>query len=182
MPEKEKWDAVINNDANYDGILYYGVMTTKVFCRPSCRSKKPLLENTVFFDTPEEAAAAGFRPCKRCRSDLLDYAPAKALSEQAKQIIEGNLKDTKMMKMLFKGLGVSEAHLSRLFYKEYGLKPYEYMHRLRIDEAKLLISGGKKTVDAAFECGYGSLSSFYKHFNDITGMTPKAVRRNVTTG
>lgn len=173
MNEQEKWDALIKNDANYDGVFYYGVVTTKVFCRPSCRSKKPLRENAVFFGSPGEAAAAGFRPCKRCRPDLLEYAPAKTLCEKARQAIEENFKDIKELKALLKTLGISDTHLSRLFYKEYDMKPYEYMHWLRIDKAKMLISHGKRTVDAAFECGYASLSSFYKHFNDITGMTPK---------
>jgi AraC family transcriptional regulator of adaptative response / methylphosphotriester-DNA alkyltransferase methyltransferase len=173
MLKQEKWDAINKSDASCDGLFYYGVTSTKVFCRPSCRSKKPLRENTVFFDAPGEAAAAGFRPCKRCRPDLLEYAPARSLCEQAKRILENNYKDMKVLKRLLKFLGVSEAHLSRLFYKEYDLKPYEYVHRLRIDEAKNLISNGRKIADAAFECGYGSLSSFYKHFNDMMGMTPK---------
>lgn len=173
MLEQEKWAAVISNDADYDGTFYYGVVTTEIFCRPSCKSKKPLRENTVFFDFPEDAVRAGFRPCKRCRPGLLEYAPAKTLCGYAKQIIENNYKDMRELSALLKNLGASEAHLSRLFYKEYGLKPYEYMHRLRIDEARAMISRGRKTADAAFECGYGSLSSFYMHFNDITGMSPK---------
>jgi AraC family transcriptional regulator of adaptative response / methylphosphotriester-DNA alkyltransferase methyltransferase len=173
MTEQEKWDAVIRNDANYDGAFYYGVMTTRIFCRPSCRSKKPLRENAVFFGSSGEAAASGFRPCKRCRPDLLEYAPAKALCEQAKRIVEANFKDMKALKAALKQLRVNEAHLSRLFFKEYCIKPYEYAHRLRINEAGDMISRGSSIIKAAFECGYGSLSSFYKHFADVTGTSPK---------
>lgn len=175
MPEQEKWDAVINNDAAYDGVFYYGVASTKIFCRPSCKSKKPLRENTVFFDAPAEAENAGFRPCKRCRPDLLGFAPAKALCEKAKRIFEAHYKDTKTLKEAIKQLGVSEAHLLRLFVKEYGMKPFEYVHKLRINEAENMISRGSSVADAAFECGYGSLSSFYEHFNEITGTTPKQI-------
>ena len=71
MMREEMWKAVSENDPSYDGILFYAVKSTGIYCRPSCKSKIPKRENVCFFDTAEKARAAGFRPCKRCRSDLL---------------------------------------------------------------------------------------------------------------
>ena len=65
----EIWEAIIHCDPAYDGKFYYGVHTTGIFCRPSCKSKKPKRENVSTFKTIDEALSAGFRPCKRCRPE-----------------------------------------------------------------------------------------------------------------
>mgnify|MGYP003400168036 CR=1 FL=1 len=85
MTEVEKWNSVKSCDSSYNGKFYYGVKATGIYCRPSCKSKLPKRENIVFFDTREEAEKAGFRTCKRCWLDLVDYDPAKELSEKAKK-------------------------------------------------------------------------------------------------
>ncbi|MCL6516648.1 Ada metal-binding domain-containing protein [Alicyclobacillus sp.] len=73
MPE-DLWHAIVNCDVAYDGRFYYGVVSTGVFCRPSCRSKTPKREHVRIFLTTGEARAAGFRPCKRCKPDLQSAA------------------------------------------------------------------------------------------------------------
>lgn len=73
------WQAVLHNDASYDGIFFYGVRTTGIYCRPSCKSKLPKRENVCFFTSSEQARKEGFRPCKRCHSDLIDYQPMRSL-------------------------------------------------------------------------------------------------------
>ena len=88
MTEDEMYEAVKQNDTNYDGIFFYGVKTTGIFCRPSCRSKLPLKENVRFFDNAGEAIQAGFRPCKRCRSDLLSYQPMEDIAGMVKKQLE----------------------------------------------------------------------------------------------
>ena len=84
MTEDEMYEAVITNDANYDGLFFYAVKSTGIFCRPSCRSKKPLRENVCYFSYAGEAMKAGFRPCKRCRSDLLSYHPMEEIAGMVK--------------------------------------------------------------------------------------------------
>ena len=64
-----RWSAVEARDASKDGDFVYGVLTTGVYCRPSCASRKPLRKNVRFFATPAEAGRAGLRPCRRCRPD-----------------------------------------------------------------------------------------------------------------
>ncbi|MGH6990317.1 MAG: Ada metal-binding domain-containing protein, partial [Stellaceae bacterium] len=62
-----RWAAVLGRDAAADGMFYYSVVTTGVYCRPSCAARTPNRDNVRFHDSPEAAARAGFRPCKRCR-------------------------------------------------------------------------------------------------------------------
>ena len=65
--DDQKWDAVCENDASADGVFLYGVTSTSVVCKPSCRSPKPNRENVRYFEDVSTAIAQGFRPCKRCR-------------------------------------------------------------------------------------------------------------------
>ena len=88
MTADEMYEAVINNDDNYDGLFFYVVLSTGIFCSPSCQSKKPLRENVRFFQNAGEAIEDGFRPCKRCRSDLLTYQPMKDIAETIKQHLD----------------------------------------------------------------------------------------------
>jgi len=172
MDEDEKWSIVSNNDSSHDGAFFYGVKTTKIFCRPSCSSKQPLRKNVVFFDSRDEALRLGFRPCKRCRPDLLEYYPMEDLLVKAKQIIDENFLDEKLMQSRLKSLCINGTHLAREFTKFYGATPKKYLQKLRIKEAERLLSRGHTVADTAFECGYGSLSAFYSNFRKETGKTP----------
>jgi AraC family transcriptional regulator of adaptative response / methylphosphotriester-DNA alkyltransferase methyltransferase len=87
MTDDEKWMAVMENNASYDGLFFYAVSSTGIYCRPSCKSKTPKRENILFFGTAGGAATAGFRPCNRCRSDLLDYQPVKEIAEKARRLL-----------------------------------------------------------------------------------------------
>ena len=82
------WNAVCNSDENYDGLFFYAVKTTGIFCRPSCKSKIPKKENICYFTSAEDAEKAGFRPCKRCRSDLLAYEPMSEIAVEVKQKLQ----------------------------------------------------------------------------------------------
>ena len=84
MTEPEMWEAVQRSDASYDGLFFYAVKTTGIFCRPPCKSKPPKRENLCYFASGEEARAAGFRPCKCCRSDLLEYQPMREIAAEIK--------------------------------------------------------------------------------------------------
>ncbi len=66
------WDAVLAHDASQDGRFYYGVLTTGVYCRPSCASRRPKRENVRFYASPAEAERDGLRPCRRCHPSASD--------------------------------------------------------------------------------------------------------------
>ncbi len=154
---------------------YYGVTTTGIFCRLGCPSRPPLKKNTVFFDTPEQALAAGFRPCKRCRPDLADYRPAAGLAAQIKAALDadGGLRSTAALD----GLGLSQRRMSEVFREQYGVTPAKYADGLKADAAKRLLADGTPVLDAALQLGFESVSAFYAFFHKHAKASPGAYRR-----
>lgn len=180
MDDEKKWDAVVKCDSKYDGEFFYGVKTTKIFCRPSCKSKTPLRENIIYFTKQEEAIGNGFRPCKRCRPDLLQYQPIQELVEKAKNIYDENFTDDFIMKEKIHDLHVTNNHLVKVYFKQYGMTPSEYISIKRIELAKKLLVTTQDTIlTIANECGYQSLSTFYDNFNRIVDVSPRKYRRKV---
>lgn len=178
MTEQEMWQAVLNNDAEYDGVFFYAVKTTGIYCRPSCKSKPPKRENICFFETSEQAKKEGFRPCKRCRSDLFDYQPMKRIAEDVKNKIERVYREQIDLYKKLNEVGVTGRRLADIFKDEYGMTPKAYADHLRLEEAKRLLSDtDKKVIDIAYSVGFGSLSAFYTFFKKEVRITPSAYRK-----
>jgi AraC family transcriptional regulator of adaptative response/methylated-DNA-[protein]-cysteine methyltransferase len=134
--DDDRWEAVKRRDQSADGLFYYSVVTTGVFCRPSCRSRIPRRENVRFHTSTEEAEKDGFRPCKRCRPNGPSRQEQQALIiERACQLLESGEK-TPNLKTLAEILGVSPFHFHRLFKAAVGLTPKNYavLHRSKRDE------------------------------------------------
>lgn len=179
MTDDAKWRAVVACDPNADGAFFYAVKTTGIFCRPSCASKTPLRNNVRFFDTQEEAARDGFRPCKRCRPELREYDPGRELVEQVKLVCERHYADVGMLKEVIAGLGVSRNHLMRLFRQHEGCTQTQYLARVQVTNAqKLLRKTSDGILEIAMASGFASQSSFYKRFREITGTTPTHYRES----
>lgn len=177
MADDQMWEAVRTCDTSCDGKFFYGVKTTGIYCRPSCKSKLPKRENIVFFRTREEAEKAGFRPCKRCRPDLLQYDPALELSERTKELLDQHFSDRLRLGRDMKEMGVSRKHLTQVFREQYDITPSAYLIRVRIAAARQFLQDGYDISDAAGAAGYESLSEFYDHFRRQTGMTPARYRQ-----
>lgn len=180
MTDDARWRAVVACDPRADGSFFYAVETTGIFCRPSCNSKTPLRRNVRFFETVEEAAQGGFRPCKRCRPELQEYDPGRALVGQVKQLYENHYADIRMVKDVVAGLGVSRNHLMRLFRQHEGCTQTQYLARVQVGNAKMLLRETQDGIlEIALASGFASLSSFYKRFREITGTTPTAWRESL---
>ncbi len=80
--QDEMWTAIINCNPAYDGRFFYGVVTTGIFCRPSCKSKNPKKEHVRIFQSAQEAVGAGFRPCKRCQPDQMVWPDGSSVAPQ----------------------------------------------------------------------------------------------------
>ncbi len=177
ISEDDKWKAVVECDRDYDGLFYYGVKTTKIFCKPSCRSKLPLRKNVVFFEEHETPLKKGFRPCKRCRPDLLTYDPTGELIIRIKDFIEKNYSRPLDIGTLTKDLGVSRSHLSRIFKESEKMSLVDYLTKTRIDKSKeLLKNQDLKIIDIAYTVGFQSLSNYYRCFKKQLNLTPKEFR------
>lgn len=173
MTDEEKWKAVIENNVDSDGKFFYAVRTTKIFCRPSCKSKDPLRINVVFFDNKRQAINAGYRPCKRCRPDLLEFCPSEKLTQKAKDVIDKYFSDNDELKNQIQKLGVNKSYLNKLFLQAYGKTIAEYLRFIRIRKAKIMLLEGTTIMESAFECGFESISAFYSNFKKETGCSPK---------
>jgi AraC family transcriptional regulator of adaptative response / methylphosphotriester-DNA alkyltransferase methyltransferase len=181
VDNEERWNAVVKSNGRYDGLFYYAVKTTRIFCRPSCKAKAPLKKNTLFFDDIQDALREGFRPCKMCRPDLNSpvFDPNKELIKKVKQEIENSYSEAFSVYDTAQKLGLSGRHLVRLFKEYYGMTPNEYIQHLKINKSRsLLMHTNKDIIDIAYGVGFKSLSTFYKSFKVQVGTTPGQYRKN----
>lgn len=172
MIDPERWNAVLTNNRDYDGKFFYGVKSTSIFCRPSCASKPPKPENVVFFNSKEEAQKAGFRPCKRCRPDLISYRPTDELVEEAKAIIDRSFAERLELQAKLHALGVTRRHLTELFAEKFDMSLEQYIAQVRFQRAKELLDAGNRVTDVAFAVGMESLAAFTTFFKKQAGVTP----------
>lgn len=172
------WLAIQGRDAGFDGLFYYGVRTTGVFCRPACPSRRPRRANVSYFALPEAARAAGFRACLRCRPDgLHPRDPQAELVQSVCRLIERAAEERPNLEAVGEQLKLSRSHLQRLFKKLMGITPREYAEALRIDRFKGGVRGGRSVADAMYEAGYGSSSRLYEKASAQLGMTPATYRK-----
>ena len=120
---------------------------------------------------------AGYRACKRCRPDLLDFSEVLTVEEDAKEIIEHLFFDADLLKEKLNAIPVDQSYMNKRFLMTYGKTISEYTKELRLEHAKELIAKGCTISEASFESGFGSLSAFYRNFKNYTGMTPKEFKK-----
>jgi len=141
-----QWQAVIHNDASYDGQFYYAVKTTGIFCRPSCKSRPPRRENICFFPTAEQAVFARFRPCKRCKPTG-HRLPDDEWVALVTEYIDKNYMDSLSLGILADISHGSPYHLHRTFKRVKGITPVEYIQHIRVEQAELLlVTTGKQLL------------------------------------
>ncbi len=163
-------------DRAADGRFVYAVRTTGVFCRPSCPARAARPENMAFFASPAEAAAAGFRPCKRCKPQ---GEPSDAVADRVRAVadyIDARAGEPLPLQRLATVAGVSPFHLQRMFKAAMGITPREYQAAKRLDAFKSSLRAGESVLGAVFEAGYGSTSRAYEQVDGALGMTPSAYR------
>lgn len=172
------WLAIQTRDAGFDGLFYYGVRTTGVFCRPACPSRRPRRANVSYFALPEAARAAGFRACLRCRPDGANPRdPQAELVQGVCRLIEHATEERPNLDALGEQLRLSRSHLQRLFKKLMGITPREYAEALRLDRFKGNVRAGRSVTDAMYEAGYGSSSRLYEKAAAQLGMTPATYQK-----
>ena len=174
--DQARWQALVQRDSEADGLFFYGVLTTLVYCRPNCSSRRPNYENVRFFDTREQAEEAGFRACKKCRphigakSDRRDDIIVKAC-----RIID-NAEDHVPLKDLAAQLGLSAFYFQRLFKHSMSITPKQYAMQKRLKKVQARLKDGTSVTDAVFEAGFSSISRFYEISDRNLGMTPSQYR------
>jgi AraC family transcriptional regulator of adaptative response/methylated-DNA-[protein]-cysteine methyltransferase len=168
-----RWRIALAKDRRFDGAFVTGVLSTGIYCRPSCPARPPKRDNVAFYATPADAEAAGLRACLRCRPD--DIARDEAAVAQAIAMLR-DADETMPLEKLAAATGYSTAHFQRLFKRAVGLSPAAFARALRIERAADALSAGERVTDAVYEAGFSAPSRFYAASEGRLGMTPSAWR------
>ena len=167
----EAWAAVLRRDRAYDGRFVTGVLTTGIYCRPSCAARHPGRGNVQFFANGEDAREAGLRPCLRCLPDDIardEQAVLRAI--KAIKAAEAALP----LAQLAGAASYSPSHFQRVFTRLTGLSPAAYARALREERAREALAEGASVTDAIYDAGFESASRFYDSMQGRLGMAPSA--------
>ena len=185
LPDREAcYRALQSRDARFDGLIFVGVSSTGVYCRPVCPARTPKFQNCEFFGSAAAAQDAGFRPCLRCRPETApDLASWKGTSNTVSRalalIAEGALDgDGNGVDKLADRLGLGERQLRRLFLQHLGASPISVAQTRRVLFAKQLIHETRMPMtEVAMASGFASLRRFNETFQELFHRPPSALRR-----
>ncbi|MFC4291669.1 bifunctional DNA-binding transcriptional regulator/O6-methylguanine-DNA methyltransferase Ada [Sphingorhabdus arenilitoris] len=164
------WNAVLRRDRQFDGQFVTGVLTTGIYCRPSCAARHPARANVRFFAHGAAARAAGLRPCKRCLPD--DVARDEAAVRRAAGLLGMDQPPT--LTALAQMVGYAPHHFHRLFKRHIGVTPAAYARALRSSRAQKALDSSATVTGAIYDAGYSAPSRFYADAKGRLGMTPSA--------
>ena len=167
------WAAFMRRDRSWDGQVIGAVSTTGIYCKPSCPAKRPKREHVQFFATAEEARAAGYRPCLRCKPD--EVGRDREAVAQAVKLIE-TAEEAPTLTELADAVGYAPHHFQRIFKRDLGVSPAEYTRGLRNKRAETALKANGRVTDAIYDAGYSGPSGFYSDAKERLGMTPSAWR------
>lgn len=172
------WNAIQNRDATKDGEFVYGVVTTGVYCKPSCAARKALRRNVRFYATPADAERDGLRACRRCKPDqtavqgTIDVRIRKAC-----ELIARHADEPLSLKRIAAAVAMSPFHFQRSFKAAVGLTPKEFHDAERVRRLKAGLKSGRSVTDAIYDAGFGSSSRVYERVDTRLGMTPQQYRQ-----
>ncbi|OIU66325.1 bifunctional transcriptional activator/DNA repair enzyme AdaA [Rossellomorea aquimaris] len=179
---EEMWEKIMACDRKYDGLFFTAVKTTKIYCRPSCRSRKPKKVNVEFYVERHEAEEAGYRACKRCQPEL-EHSPNIEVVRRVTAYLVNHANKPLELKDIAYHAGLSPYYLERVFKQETEETPRTYLEKIRVDKAAhLLVTTGLTNLEIGYEAGFQSSSNFYKVFKQLKGCSPSEYRRRMTGG
>jgi AraC family transcriptional regulator of adaptative response/methylated-DNA-[protein]-cysteine methyltransferase len=167
------WAAFMRRDRAWDGRVIGAVKSTGIYCKPSCPAKRPKRDNVEFYATSEEARAAGYRACLRCKPN--EVGRDREAVAKAVELIEA-AEETPTLDELANAVGYAPHHFQRLFKRDLGVSPAEYARALRARRAEKHLQENGRVTDAIYDAGYSAPSRFYADAKERMGMTPSAWR------
>ena len=174
LDDETRWEAVTRRDASFDGRFFTGVLTTGIYCRPSCAARRPLRKNVRFYATAEEARRDGLRACLRCKPDQPRTTGAPAwvaeLCDHIRREADGGAPLT--LSALAARVHLSPTHLQRAFRAAVGVSPRRYAELCRLERLKGELRQGESVTGAIYAAGFGSSSRVYERADSRLGMTP----------
>jgi len=167
------WNALTRRDSSFDGKFFFGVVTTGVYCKPSCTCRQPLRKNVRFFLNTAAAEQAGLRPCKRCRPN--ETSSGQAI-EKVADFIRAHSGDPLPLAELASRAHLSPFHFQRSFKAALGVTPRQFVESCRVETLKGQLRADSSVTDAIYDAGFGSSSRVYEKVDTHLGMTPAQYR------
>lgn len=174
VDDERAWRAVCERDSSLDGLFFYAVETTGVFCKPSCGSRRPTRGNVRFFAAAGDAMAAGFRACKRCRPGDDGPSAIERAVDEASRLLRDEGGEALTLGELSSRVGVSPWHLAKAFRARVGLSPRQLQMSLRLARLKGAVREGRAVTEATYEAGFGSSRAVHEQARRELGMSPSA--------
>ncbi|MDX3910303.1 MAG: bifunctional DNA-binding transcriptional regulator/O6-methylguanine-DNA methyltransferase Ada [Sphingobium sp.] len=168
------WEAFTRRVRDLDGHFVGAVLTTGIYCKPSCPARHPKRENVRFFAEAEAARAAGFRACLRCRPD--EVGRDRQAVDKALELIAA-AEEPLSLETLALAVGYAPHHFHRLFKRATGVTPSAYARKLRADRLENALKEEHRVTDAIYDAGYNAPSRAYADAGERLGMTPSAWRK-----
>jgi AraC family transcriptional regulator of adaptative response/methylated-DNA-[protein]-cysteine methyltransferase len=176
--QDELWQAVMARDPRFDGSFVFAVSSTKIYCRPSCPSRRPNRERVSYFRLPEAAEQAGFRACRRCHPKrTMSIDPQIEMVQRACRYLESQDETSITLAELGEHVGISAFHLQRVFKKVMGITPRQYADACRIGKFKTRVRESGSVTGAMYDAGFSSSSRLYARAPAELGMTPATYGR-----
>ena len=171
------WQAILQSDPQYDNVFIYGVVTTKIFCKPSCPSKHPKRENVRIFRNVDAARQHGFRPCKRCKPEEPMWYADSEIGKKVQQLIDDRYMETWSLSRFGVALCMSPYHVHRMFSRLTGVSPAQALLKKRLEVAKhTLVRTSDSITDTALTVGFRSAAHFSSVFAKEVGCSPSEYR------
>jgi AraC family transcriptional regulator of adaptative response/methylated-DNA-[protein]-cysteine methyltransferase len=171
-----RWAQVFARNRSADGMFWYSVQTTGIYCRPSCPSRTANPKNVALHDDLLSAKATGFRACKRCNPDGASQdAQHATLVAKACRLIEQS-EEPIPLECLAKTIGLSASYFHRLFKATTGLTPKNYAAANRASRVREGLAKGHSVTEVIYDAGFNSSGRFYEKSNKMLGMTPTRYR------
>jgi AraC family transcriptional regulator of adaptative response/methylated-DNA-[protein]-cysteine methyltransferase len=178
IQEENYWQAVLAKDTGMDGVFFFAVKTTGVFCKPSCPCRRPLRRNVVFYADLQDAVRDGFRPCLRCHPlKAAGFEPHSEVIGEVCRYIEQNPDGPVSLQALATHAGMSPFHLQRIFKAALGISPREYADACRVKLVRTELRSSDSVTRALYDAGYSSSSRLYENAGAHLGMTPATYRK-----
>jgi AraC family transcriptional regulator of adaptative response / DNA-3-methyladenine glycosylase II len=177
----------LSRDPRFDGKLFIAITSTRIYCRPICPSPVSKIANVRYYSTAAAAAAAGFRPCLRCRPEAAPGSPAwqgtSAIVRRALRLIDDGVLDEDSVDGLAARVGIGPRHLLRLFLRHVGASPIAVAQTRRLHFAKRLLDETTLSItEIALAAGYKSVRRFNSAFQQTYKRSPRDLRRQLRPG
>jgi len=176
QPDDQTWGVIERNDTALDGKLWYAVSSTKIFCKPSCHSRLPKRQNVSVYQSFQDAMAAGYRPCKRCRPTE-EVVADDIWVDEINYILEQDYAEKLTLEELAFRVHGSESHVRHVYQKHTGVTPLQKLNAIRMAKARTLLEDTPMAIDKVGETvGIANTSYFIKLFKQHFHLSPYQYR------